>query len=46
VCFDVLHQHAIFIPTAPELEQAMVDIATGAKDYLWFAQYLSGLAKF
>jgi len=40
-----LDQCGIFIPKNPDLEQAIVDIATGAKDYLWFAQYLSSLAQ-
>jgi|GEM_PF-2745668 len=40
-----LHQYGISIPVTPDLEQVMVDIATGDKDYLWFAQYLASLAQ-
>jgi len=40
-----LHQYGISIPVIPDLEQVMVDIATGDKDYLWFAQYLASLAQ-
>jgi len=40
-----LYKQGIAIPENPGLEQAVVDIATGAKDYLWFAQYLASLAQ-
>jgi len=40
-----LLKQGIFIPQNPDLEQAVVDIATGAKDYLWFAQFLVALSQ-
>jgi len=40
-----LAKQGIFIPKNSGLEQAMVDIATGDKDYLWFARYLASLAQ-
>jgi len=40
-----LDQCGILIPQIPDLEQAVVDIATGAKYYLWFALFLAALSQ-
>jgi len=35
----------IDITVSPELEDVMVEIAQGSKDYQWFAQYLASLVQ-